>query len=255
MIPEERRDKILSLMRKNEVCSVKKLVSEFGVSRITIQRDLTMLEEAGLIAKVHGGARIVKQDGRVFETRFNIRFNQNYRKKLEIAKKAMAFIKPHGCIFIDSSTTGHVFGLEIFKHGVQDIVIVTNSPSLLHEAVQYPDQKIISTGGELMRAFSMFAGEWVVDFLDKVNIDCAFISAAGVSKDLKVTTENRELSRILEKVMQKSAEINLLIDSTKIYRQGMITVGHLSGCTRLITDEEAGQGPKGDFLRAGVEIA
>ena len=254
MIPEERRDRILGLIREDEVCSIKKMVSEFGVSRITIQRDLTTLEESGLVTKVHGGARAVKQDINIFETRFNIRYKQNYRKKLQIAKKALPFARSHECIFIDSSTTAHIFGLELFRQNIQGMVVITNAPSLLQEALKYPDCKIISTGGELIRSFSIFAGEWVLDFLDKINIDCAFISAAGVSEDLKITTSNRELSSVLTKVIQKSAEINLLIDSTKLYRQGMVTVGALSECTRLIIDDGATDEQKTALLTSGIEI-
>ena len=254
MIPEERRDRILSLITEHEVCSMKTLAREFGVSRVTIQRDLTALEESGHILKVHGGAKIQKTDVNTFESRFNIRIKQNYGRKKQIAKKALAFAKPHTCVFIDSSSTAHVFGLELFRQGVQDMAVVTNSPSLLYEAGRYPDYRIISTGGELLRSSSLYAGEWVLDFLDKINFDCAFISAAGVSKDLKITTANRELSSILMKVIRKSAEINLLVDSTKLFRQGMITVGELSACTRLITDNEATEAQKGALSRAGVEF-
>ena len=254
MIPEERRDRILSMLREEEVCSIKSLVSEFGVSRITIQRDLTVLEENGLLSKVHGGARAVKQESGVFETRFNIRYKQNYRKKLEIARKALDCARPRGCVFIDSSTTAHVFGMEAFRQNIHDIVIVTNAPALLVEAVSYPDFKIISTGGELLRSFSMYAGEWVLEFLDSINIDCAFISAAGVSEDLKITTEHRELSSILLKVIQKSTEANLLMDSTKLFRQGMITVAGLGDCTRIITDSDIAKGQRAALSRSGVEI-
>ena len=254
MIPEERRDKILGQIIEDEVCSIKKLVAEFGVSRVTIQRDLTMLEESGQIAKVHGGARLIKPDKNVFESRFNIRIKQNYRKKRQIAKKALGFARPQGCIFIDSSTTAHVFGVDLFSQNIRDMVIVTNSPSLLQEAGKHPDYKIISTGGELLHALSMYTGEWVSDFIEKINFDSAFISAAGISEDLKITTENRELSNILTKAIQNSKEVNLLVDSSKLFRKGMITVGDLSCCTRLITDDAATKQQRAKLSRSEIEI-
>ena len=254
MIPEERRDRILEQIQEENVCSVKDLVNEFGVSRITIGRDLSILEESGLIVKVHGGAKAKKQDSNVFETRFSIRYKQNYRKKLQIAKKALGLVRPQGSIFIDSSTTAHIFGLEVFRHTFHDLSIVTNGPLLLHEAAGFPDFKIISTGGEFLRSFSMYEGEWVLDFLNKINIDSAFISAAGISEDLKVTTEHIELSSILLKVIQKSSEVNLLMDSTKLFRKGMITVAELSDCTRIITDDDVTEDQKSIISRSGIEI-
>ena len=255
MIPEERRDKILNLLREKEVCSIKQMVSEFNVSRITIQRDLTLLEEGGFITKVHGGARISKHESGDFESRFNIRYKQNYRKKLQIAKKALSFLRPQSCIFIDSSTTAHVFGVTLFRENIHDMVIVTNAPSLLREAGGYPEFKVISTGGELQRSFSMYEGEWVLEFLDRINIDSAFISAAGISEDLKITTGHRELSGILLKAIQKSAEVNLLVDSTKFFRQGMIHVANLSDVTRIITDNEITKEHKKKLSTSGIEVA
>lgn len=233
---------------------MKDLVSKFKVSRITIQRDLTMLEDSGLITKVHGGAKAVRHDSTIFETRFGVRYRQNFSYKTQIAKKALPFVKPRSTIFIDSSTTAHIFGIEVFRHSIHDLVIVTNAPSLLHEAIKYPDFKIVSTGGELLRSFSMYAGEWVSDFLETITIDSAFISAAGISENLKITTEHHGLSNTLQKVIRNSSEVNLLLDSSKLFRQGMIAFAEISDITRIITDDSISDEKKNFLLHSGIKI-
>ncbi|MBA7693159.1 hypothetical protein ES703_101735 [subsurface metagenome] len=82
----------------------------------------------------------------------------------------------------------------------------------------------------------MLGGSWVIDFLEKVNIDKAFISAAGISYDKKITTSNRELANIIIKVFEKSSEVNLLVDSTKFSKAAMINMSTVEQCKRIITD-------------------
>jgi len=92
MIPEERRTQIINKLKKQDICTISSLIREFGVSRVTIQRDLSLLEKSELVSKVHGGVKLKKEVNKNFETRFNIRLKQNYEKKLEIAKKAVNFV-------------------------------------------------------------------------------------------------------------------------------------------------------------------
>jgi DeoR/GlpR family transcriptional regulator of sugar metabolism len=98
--------------------------------------------------------------------------------------------------------------------------------------------RVIATGGELRSDFNMFAGSWVLDFLEKVNINSAFISAAGISLEGNITSNNRDLANTIKEVMQRSVEVNLVVDSTKFHRSGMLDVGSIKDCTRIITDKK-----------------
>lgn len=84
----------------------------------------------------------------------------------------------------------------------------------------------------------MFCGSWVLEFLERVNIDSAFISAAGISNDLMLTTSDKDLANVLGKVMERSKEVNLLADSTKFFREGMLNIDHISSCSSLVTDSQ-----------------
>jgi DeoR/GlpR family transcriptional regulator of sugar metabolism len=254
MIPEERREEMLRMIREKEICAIKTLVSHFGVSRITIQRDLTDLEEKGFITKIHGGAKFRRQEQTSFETRFDIRYNMNYSKKLDVVKNAMQFVKPHSTIFLDSSTTSHMLGCEIMESNFDELNLITTSPSLICEAMKKPDANVISTGGELRSYFSMFGGPFVIEFLERVHIDCAFISSAGISKQFQFTTSNMELSNILKKVIERSHEVNFLLDSTKIFKQAMNVISGTEKCTRIITDAQADKEAVATIIKHGVEV-
>jgi len=249
MIPEERRSRIFSELKERGVFSIEELVRSLGVSRITVQRDIAALAEQDLVVKVHGGVKLKKEKGLVIETLFEKRLNQHYEAKVEIGAKAVALVRDHSTVFIDSSTTCYLFARELFKRHYLDLSIITNSPAVQMEALVYPECRVISTGGELRQSFNMLAGRWVIEFLGKVNIDAAFISAAGVSPEFNLTTSNPELAEILKAVFLETDEVNLLADSSKFFRAAMLDIGPIGQCRRLITDSSMDEGLMAEILR------
>jgi DeoR family myo-inositol catabolism operon transcriptional repressor len=238
MIPEERRNKILNELYGRDIYPIDGLVKSLGVSRITVQRDINLLQQRGLVNKVHGGVRLNRESPQRFESLFRKRLQQNYEKKLEIATTALKFVKEHTTIYIDSSTTCYVFAQALLKKRYLDLGIITNSPAIQQEALGYPNRRVISTGGELRQQFNMLAGRWVCEFIEKINIDAAFISTAGVSPEWNLTTSNSELMEILKAVLAKSNEVNLLVDSGKFFKAAMLNIGHISQCTRVISNSD-----------------
>ncbi len=55
-IPAVRRAKISDLVKRQGIVRVDELGDLFGVSAITIRRDLDLLEKKGLVERTHGGA-------------------------------------------------------------------------------------------------------------------------------------------------------------------------------------------------------
>ena len=238
MIPEERRKNILALLKENEFLNADILAEKLQVSKITILRDFQKLKEQGDISKIHGGIKLNSRANNNFESGFYSRMQKNYSRKLDIAKKSIAYITYSQTVFLDSSSTVFVFASEIFKKSKGEKNLITNSPAIISEAINFPQVNIISTGGELKQEFNIFGGAWVNEFLEKINIDSAFISAAGISQHGKITTNNKDLSAILSLIFKRSKEINLLADSSKFFMEGMLNIAHLSNCRRLITDSD-----------------
>jgi len=249
MIPEERRRNILIKLRENDFLGIEGLASELNVSKITIVRDLQILKNSGLIEKIHGGVKLNEKSASGFESRFFVRMQNNYSKKVEIAKKSLEFLKNKDTVFLDSSSTVFVFAQEIFSGSVEERNLITNSPAILVEALNKPNVNLISTGGELKQEFNIFGGDWVNEFLENLNIDAAFISAAGISSNLDITTNNKDLAGMLKTIFKKAKEINLLIDSTKFYKEGMLSIARISDCRRIITDKEISKEVKAILIK------
>ncbi len=235
MLAEERRETILRMLTEVDVCPVTELLEKLGVSRITVVRDLAFLEKKGLLLRVHGGARLRKEENPRYEARFKVRMSINLEQKQAIAAEAAGLVKDSSTIFLDSSTTCYAFALELMKQRNRflRLNVITNSPAIGRERTNIA---IIGTGGELNTVFNMFGGLWVTDFLEKVNIDSAFISASGISGDLNLTTSSIDIASILRKVLEKSGQTTLLADSSKLAKQEMLDIFPLARCSQLITD-------------------
>ncbi len=59
LIPDQRREELMRLLRRDSVLSVHQLVELLGVSHMTVRRDIAALEREGRAFSVAGGVRLV----------------------------------------------------------------------------------------------------------------------------------------------------------------------------------------------------
>ena len=159
--PEERLGEVKDLISERGAVRIDQLAADFGVSEMTIRRDLDELEALGIARRVRGGAIALGPEP------FAQRHRHNARAKGRIAEKLIDLIPAVGTVAFDASTTVHrLASLEMAR----DLVIVTNGLDTFHAAVGKPGITASLTGGtqeprtgslvgrsrpELPRAFSM----------------------------------------------------------------------------------------------------
>ena len=83
LIPENRRNRIIELIKIKNSISVLELIKEFNVSEITIRRDLEILEKRGLIDKTYGGAS--KRSDQISEIHYLKQITKMIKEKRHIA--------------------------------------------------------------------------------------------------------------------------------------------------------------------------
>ena len=89
---EERREVLLTFLRKRETASVDELADRLGVSRMTVHRDLDRLAELSMVRKIRGGATLLPTT--LFEADYAYRERQNRSAKSLIAATIAACIEP-----------------------------------------------------------------------------------------------------------------------------------------------------------------
>src|SRR4051794_19482412 len=124
MLAVQRQQTILELVRLNGAVKVVDLVREFGVSDITIRRDLELLAERGLLAKVHGGATVIGA-GSTDEPGFAVKSVGQEGGKLVIARRAAAMVLPGTAVALSAGTTTWTLAQQLVN--LPGLTVVTNS--------------------------------------------------------------------------------------------------------------------------------
>src|SRR5690625_208867 len=104
MLAPQRQAAIAEKVRLYGAVKVSDLVAEFHVSDMTIRRDLEILAQRGLAAKVHGGATFVQTEVRA-EPGFAVRSVQQLPAKEAIARATADLVRPGQSIALSAGTT------------------------------------------------------------------------------------------------------------------------------------------------------
>ena len=130
-----RRSAILQILKDDSSVNVTELSKRFGVSEVTIRKDLRILKERKLLVRVHGGAILgaTSMNDEVEERHVNFKKLVNAREKEAIGRAAAAHIKNCDTILVDSGTTAQ----EVVRnlHRFDDLTIITNSVGAMTEAL------------------------------------------------------------------------------------------------------------------------
>src|SRR5688572_22657124 len=188
MLAQQRQTAILDLIRRHGGVRVSQLVRQFGVSDMTIRRDLEALAERGLVDKVHGGATIAGP-GSTEEPGFDAKSVRQQAEKRHIAAHAATLVQPGTAIALSAGTTTAVLaGLLV---DVPALTVVTNSipvANVLYQAGR-ADQTVVLTGG-VRTPSDALAGPVAEAAIASLNVDMLFLGVHGMSPRTGFTTPN-----------------------------------------------------------------
>lgn len=252
MIPFERREKILKILKKEKLCKISELSEYLNTSKMTVHRILNELEREGLVQKIHGGVRI--NESTSAKLMFELRMNMNFSQKKEIAKKALKFIKEDDILFLDSSTTCFVLAKELSLQNINNITLITNSPFIIYELSDCVNLNIISTGGQLDIRTKGFVGPLAVNSLEQIHIDTAFISSGGINAKEGIKSSFPFIIEIRKKVIEKAEKVIFIGDSSKFNNNSLLTAAPIDSLDLIITDSQLDKSIVSDFKSKDIKI-
>jgi DeoR/GlpR family transcriptional regulator of sugar metabolism len=234
MISDQRHQTIINLLEDLGAVTVSDLVKEFKVSEMTIRRDLDILENQGLLRRVHGGA--VSRRGRSYEPPFMLRTSENLDNKIRISQAAANLIQNGDSITLDVGTTT----LEIARHlqNKQDLTVITPSLQIANELINHPGIRLILTGGILRIGELSMVGHLAERIFEDFFVDKLFLGAGAVDLKTGVSEFNIE-DALVKRAMVKSAKsVVLVADSSKFNQVAFTAIVPLSEIHTIITDKE-----------------
>lgn len=237
MLANQRREKILELLKEDGSAKVIKLAKIFKVSEVTIRQDLEKLEKDGFIIREHGGAFLKNFEDSVKS--FTLLNQDNVEQKQIIGKKAAELIESGETIILDSGSTT----TEIAKNliGRKDIKVITNALNIALMLGAEPGIEVIVTGGEFKPPTLSLTGQKAASFFDDINVDKLFLATAGISLRSGLTYPSIS-DIVVKKAMIDAADLVYLVaDSSKIGKNAFASLGALSLIDYIITDASIDQ--------------
>lgn len=211
--------------------SLEELSQKFGISINTVRRDISALTVHGRIRKVYGG---VSADLLPLPLDYSERKRRNGREKEIIGQLAARLVDSGSSIFLDSgSTTPNILRNLGDKNGV---TVITHSLTALSEAASMTNLSIISLGGVYVPLTASFSAISFLDFLSRLSIQTAFVSATGVSLENGLTLTTYIESEIKRNVVQHGGRIVLMADHTKFDQSSLISFCPFERLYAVVTD-------------------
>ena len=250
----ERRSLIAQMVMENGVVFLTELVDRFRITETSIRRDLTILEDAGRLKRIHGGA--VSASGNVRSDSFIEKMQLHNAAKQRIGKAAAEMIRPHDVLLLDSGTTT----LEIVKQISPElrqgtsITLVTNSLPISQEVLAWPSPNLIVLGGIYLPDYQATAGPQTLQQLNELTADCVFLGTDGLTLTGGVTTANILMAEVDRLMVDRSRKAVLVTDSSKFGRIGFVPAAALNRFQMIITDTDAPEDLVASIRELGVEV-
>ena len=230
-----RRSAILQILKQNSNVSVAELSARFGVSEVTIRKDLNLLKDRNLLVRTRGGA-IVHDVGRQDDDT-SIKFKRlaHYREKKAIGRAAAELIEEGDTIIIDSGTTA--FQVAANLHKFRNLTILTNALNVAQEVLAYKRFNVILLGGNIRNSSESVVGALAESNLKMFYCDKLFMGVDSFSIENGLSTPSIEEANINQIMISRSRNVIAVFASSKVNRRSLAFITTLDNIDTVVTDE------------------
>ncbi len=231
---KQRHSKIRELIAKNLPIAAGELARQFGVSEMTIHRDLNALQQEGHIRRVHGGA--VPWEKMAFEFDFTSRRKSNKKAKQAIAKYAFTLIEPGNTIILDTGTT--TLELAMLLKDCQNITVITPSIAVASILQFSTGVQTVLLGGTVRKGSPDLTGVITERMLGLFMADIVFQGADGIGLNGEMYNTDMQIASVDKKMRKRAQKTYILCDSSKIGKTDLALNGSLSEVNGMVTDNK-----------------
>jgi DeoR family transcriptional regulator, fructose operon transcriptional repressor len=249
---EERRSKILEYINRKSRADVDELAAFHTVTEATIRRDLLTLEKRGRVYRAHGGALRREQLSVWQTTRLQDRMVMQLEEKTRIAEFVTQLIHDGESLMIDGGSTTMLVASKLCA--MKNLLVVTNAPSIGELMIEVHENKVILTGGELLKETKGLIGSAAEQSLKQYRTDKAIIGVSGIIVDegcFAAIPQEAEIKRLMS---ANSSETILVSDSTKVGARALCFFCDFAHVDKLVTDRNISKAALEALKQQGVEV-
>jgi DeoR family fructose operon transcriptional repressor len=248
---DERRRLILDRIRSDGRGDVTELAAQLQVTAETVRRDLQVLQQHGLVQRIHGGA--VPTEGGRFESSLAQRAGHRVPEKRRIAEAAVQRLNGAETIYLDEGSTQQLLAEELIKLE-HPLTVIT--PSLTAAAVLATSAAttVLLLGGRVRHHTLGTVDHWAIDMLSELVIDLAILGANGISVKHGLTTPDPAVCAVKSKAVEVSTRRVFTGVSAKFGVTGFCKFADAAKFETLITDKGLSSHEAARYRALGPEI-
>lgn len=244
-----RRDLIVGLLFENGELSATELAERLAVSVQTIRTDLRDLDEAFLVHRRNGVARLRQQSENIG---YSPRESVSNIEKQRLAIAVSGLVKDGARIALGTGTTVELCARMLATR--EKLFVATNSIHAVMALQFAPDAVVAMAGGAVRLRDLDVIGMASMEFFAGYRVEQAIFSCGGISEDGEILDYNNEEIAARDAIASCARETILVVDSTKFGRDLPCCKYNLWDYDKLVTTADLSCGILEKCAEAGCEV-
>jgi len=249
MLAAERRDLLVSRLRRDGKLVARDLAAELSLSEHIVRRDLRELAAAGLCQRVYGGALPVSP---AFGATHARRSELAPESKRRVGARGAYLVSPGSTVILDGDTTG-VAVAEALRADLA-ATIITNSPTVSAALVEHPSVEVLILGGRLHKQYGAASGAAAAEAAHGISADLYLLVVAGIHPNEGLTVSDFDEAALKRILVSRAADTYVLASLEKIGTVAPYTVTGLSEVAGIVTDAPANHPTIKQLRQQGINI-
>ena len=231
---DERQARIAQLVSVRGSARIGELAEAFGVTEPTIRKDLSALQERGLLKRTHGGALAIHPN---IDRELTGRRATHPAGKEAIAEACLALLSDGDAVFLDSGTTVEALARKLAAAGgTLRLSVLTNSLGVANALADVATIDCVLLGGQLRRVDGSVVGDLALENLQRFTFSAAFLGVSGFS-ELGVSVGSLAEAAVKAAVIERARRVVLPMDHHKVGMTDFARVSKLDQVDVVVMDE------------------
>jgi DeoR family fructose operon transcriptional repressor len=245
----ERQLRIRQMLENRDFIDSETLCRELDASESSVRRDLDILEHAGVLKRVYGGAVSVQaSSNHAFD--YAVESVRLSDEKSRIGKLVAGLIEDGQTVILDGGSTVAAVARELASKSLH---IVTNSLPIAEGLESLRNIELTLTGGYLDPRSRVMLGPFCEQMLGAIRADTVIMGIGGVT-EAGLSNNNTLVVGSEQKMIAVASRVIIVADHTKFGRGGMIPVAPLTAAHLVVSDAQLGPEHVAMLRDNGIEV-
>lgn len=248
MLVEQRRERLLELVRQRRFATLPELAEQLQVSQSTVRRDLEILEELGATRRTHGG--VVHCATLPVLPHFEARLPIRHSQKAAIALATASLIADGETVLLDGGTTTY----EVARLLVgRPLHVLTNSLPVAELFAPHANSDLVMIGGNICPRTGVAQGPYAEKMLSSLRVGRTILSVAAIN-DEGFFNNNMMLVETERAMMRAAKHVIIVADSSKFGQQSLAHLCPLAEAHTLVVDDGLADDWRSKLAAAGIDL-